>query len=336
MNEKECIMVVTKNRPEILSKTLHQLANINLPAIVLDDSTNTETRQIVNNITKKGNNIYYHGTHEQKDILQKFTELGVNLDYFIIKPLGTNGWTLGYTRNYAIILAKTLGIERLLFMDDDIIIKQNIIQEMMKLLDNADFVGAKISGMPDDSVVGYIMRELSMKPYEFLSGGFLAFNLDSVSEYFLNYYNEDWIWLFLHKPKVKLTKYGEVHQLPFNPFENAVERALQQEFGEILVDGVKKAIESKNNAALTDVHFWNRIVEKRSDLIKDVINLSENNCVTGMSVGKFLLSYHSKVDGKQLVNIFTTYFARKKLWLHLLYDLGEYESVEDFYGGGAL
>jgi glycosyltransferase involved in cell wall biosynthesis len=274
MNKQKCITLFTKNRPEILSKTLPQLTNADLSVIVLDDSTNTETKRIVDNIAKKWNNIYYHGRPEQKELLQKFTKLVSDLDYFI-KPLGTNGWTLGYVRNYAIILAKTLDFERVLFMDDDIIIKDvNIIKEMMKLLDNADFVGAKISGMPDDSVVGYIMRELGMKPYEFLSGGFLAFNLDSVSECFLNYYNEDWIWLFLHKPKVKLVKYGEVHQLPFNPFENAVERALQQEFGEILVDGVKKAIESKNNAALTDVPFWNRIVEKRSYLIKDLINLS--------------------------------------------------------------
>lgn len=56
-------------------------------------------------------------------------------------------------------------------MDDDIIIKDvNIIMGMTKLLDNADFVGAKISGMPDHSIVGHIMRELGMKPHEFLSG----------------------------------------------------------------------------------------------------------------------------------------------------------------------
>ena len=320
MNEKECIMVVTKNRPEILSKTLHQLANINLPAIVLDDSTNTETRQIVNNITKKGNNIYYHGTHEQKDILQKFTELGVNLDYFIIKPLGTNGWTLGYTRNYAIILAKTLGIERLLFMDDDIIIKQNIIQEMMKLLDNADFVGAKISGMPDDSVVGYIMRELSMKPYEFLSGGFLAFNLDSVSEYFLNYYNEDWIWLFLHKPKVKLTKYGEVHQLPFNPFENAVERALQQEFGEILVDGVQKATQNNTFSLLMAEKFWKSVLEESEMNIKRLMGLCRGKDIEDvvMSVCSTLLKYHVFLTPNKFAEVFTEYFNQQKYWLAFL------------------
>jgi len=315
----------TKNRPEILSKTLSQLTNIDIPVIVLDDSTNNETKQIVDNIAKKGNNIYYQSKHEQQILLRKITKLGFSLDHFI-KPLGTNGWTLGYVRNYAIILAKALGFEQILFMDDDIIIKDdNIVQEMMKLLSNADFVGAKISGMPDDSVVGYIMRELGMKPYEFLSGGFLAFNLNSVSEYFLNYYNEDWIWLFLHKPKAKLVKHGEAHQLPYDPFENAGEKALQQEFGEILVDGVKQVIDSENYALLSNKHFWDRIIEKRIDLIKDITNLSKNNCVIGVSVGRFLLSYLSKIDGEKIVNIFTTYYEKKKLWNRLLCDLCEYK-----------
>lgn len=316
-------MVFTKNRPAILSKTLHQLTNIDIFAIVLDDSTNTETRQIVNNIAKKGNNIYYHGTHEQKELIQKITELGVDLDSFVIKPLGTNGWTLGYTRNYAIILAKAIGIERALFMDDDIIIKKvDIIKEMMKLLDNADFVGAKINGMPDDSVVGHIMRELSMKPYEFLSGGFLAFDLDSVSEYFLNYYNEDWIWLFLHKPKVKLTKYGEVHQLPFNPFENAVERALQQEFGEILVDGVREACECNNFSLLVDIKFWSKIIDNRVSYVKKLIaSCKINNNKAGINVGNSLLRHLSKINRKKFMDVFVNYYAKKGIWINTIHSL---------------
>jgi hypothetical protein len=326
MNKNEGIIMFTKNRPEILKKTLPQLTDGDLPIIVLDDSTNTKTRKTVNNWAEKVNNIYYHGRNEQKELLKKFAKLGSDLDYFI-KTLGTNGWNLGYVRNYAIILAKILGFERVLFIDDDIIIKDhNIIQDMMRLLNDMDFVGAKIIGMPDYSVVNHIERELGMKPYEFLSGGFLAFNQSSVSEYFLNYYNEDWIWLFLHKPKAKFIKYGEGHQLPFDPFENAVEKALRQEFGVILVRGVKEAVESENYALLLNKHFWSRIIEGRSAFIKDITNLSKKNCVIGISVGRFLLSYLLKIDEEKFVNIFTTYYKRKKLWGRLLYDLGEYKN----------
>ena len=321
-------MVFTKNRHEILSKTLHQLTDVDLPVIVLDDSTNTKTRQIVDNIAKKGNNFCYHGRYTQKGLLQGLIKLGFDLDCFI-KPLGTNGWTLGYARNYAIILAKALGFEQVLFIDDDIIIKDyNIIQKMMKLLSNADFVGAKIGGMPDDSVVDYIMRELDMKLHKFLSGGFLAFNLDSVSEYFLNYYNEDWIWLFLHKPKAKLIKYGEVYQLAYNPFKNAVERALQQEYGEILVDGVHEAFKRKDFSLLIHKDFWDEILEDR---IIDIRNLKrqckgKNIESSGVAVCEALLSCHSKTKSDAFTKVFVDYFDKRGKWLLILRKLHNKDS----------
>ena len=310
----------TKNRPEIVSKTLPQLTNADLSVIVLDDSTNTETKRIVDNIAKKGNNIYYHGRYEQKELLQKFTKLGSDLETFI-KPLGTNGWTLGCVRNYAIILAKTQEFERVLFMDDDIIIKDcNIIQKMMRLLDKADFVGAKIGRMPDDSVVGHIMRELGMSPYEFLSGGFLAFNLNSVSEYFLNYYNEDWIWLFLHKSKAKLVEHGEVYQLPFNPFENGVERALEQEFGEILVEGVKEASRNDKFSLLMEEIFWECILEESVINIKKILSLYKGKNIENiaMPVCSALLEYHTIVAPNSFTKVFNEYFDKKKNWLTIL------------------
>ena len=185
---------------------------------------------------------------------------------------------MGYTRNYAIILAKVLGFERVLFMDDDIIIEDNSpVYEMFDLLNNADFVSAEIKGMPDLSVVDFIMQKVGLEPYRFMSGGFLAFNLNSVAEYFLNYYNEDWIWLFMHRPEAKLVKYGEVYQLPYDPFENAIEKALHQEFGEILVEGVKRyiEIENKSNTLLLNKDFWDEIVKMRANLIKDIMHLSQ-------------------------------------------------------------
>ncbi|MBU0577909.1 MAG: hypothetical protein ABIJ40_11430 [Bacteroidota bacterium] len=311
----------TKDRPEALSKSLSQVTNVDMPVIVLDDSTNPEaTKLIVNNFAKKENNIYYHGGFEQKKILQKVSNLISDLDYFI-KPLGKNGWNLGYVRNYAIIISKALNFERVIFMDDDIIIKDyNIVQEMMKLLDNGDLVGAKISGMPDDSVVGHIMRELGMKSHEFLSGGFLAFNLDSVSEYFLNYYNEDWIWLFLHKPKAKLINHGEVYQLPFNPFENVPERALQQEFGEILVEGIRYVIEyDKDISIVVKKDLWNYMLNKRTEIIEEITMVSEHsNFKIGAIVGKSLLEYIQNIQSENFVDVFTGYLKRREFWLKLI------------------
>jgi len=322
MDRTKGIIIFTKNRPQKLSKTLPQIVNVDLPVIVLDDSGDSKSKQVVKSISKRSENIHYHGKIEQWMILQKLE----NTNAFgpFIKPLGSDGWTLGYARNYAIILGKIFGFEQVLFMDDDIIIEDiNIIFRMFDILNNGDFVSAEIKGMPDLSVVDFVMQEIGLEPYRFMFGGFLAFSLGSVSEYFLNYYNEDWIWLFLHKPKAKLVKYGEVYQLPYDPFKNAVEKALQQEFGEILVEGVKKSIENGNNTALLlNKDFWNEVIKARTSLIKCIKNLShENNFSTGGSICKHLLNYHLKINGEEIANIFTIYFQRRKLWCHLLYSI---------------
>jgi hypothetical protein len=173
--------------------------------------------------------------------------------------------------------------------------------------------------MPDLSVVDFIMREVGLEPYKFMSGGFLAFNLNSVSEYFLNYYNEDWIWLFMHKPKAKLVKYGKVYQLPYNPFENAVEKALQQEFGEILVEGVMKAETENDFTLLKDNTFWQKILKNHKDDLIRIKGMCKNNKFeVGVNVCSALLEYYRNLSTNNFVNVFNQYFSNKALWLDLI------------------
>lgn len=318
MKKEELIIVFTKNRPKKLSKTLPRIVSINLPVIVLDDSTNLESKKVVKDISKNSRNVHYHGEIEQRKVLWKFPKKN-ELKSFV-SPLGSDGWTLGYARNYAIILAKIFGFKRVLFMDDDIIVGDaNLILRMFGMLNNADFVGAEIKGMPDFSVVDFVMQEIGIEPYRFMSGGFLAFNLDSVYEYFLNYYNEDWIWLFLHEPKARVVKYGEVHQLPYDPFENAVERALQQEFGEILVKGVMEA-EIKNDFTLLKNNIsWRKILKKRKDNLREIKEMCKNKKFEiGVDVCSALLEYHRHLSPDNFVGIFKQYFSKKISWLDLI------------------
>lgn len=330
MEKKEGIILFTKNRPKTLPTILNQLNNVGCPIVVLDDSLLTETKNIVAN-TPGTTNIYYHGTQEQSKILRNIKSAGLNVDFFT-RPLGTKEWNLGYTRNYAILLAKAAGFERVLFTDDDILIEDsNLVPEMMALLNNADFVGAKIGGMPDDSVVGHIMRNVGMQPYEdaygFLSGGFLAFNLNSVSEYFLNYYNEDWIWLGLHKHKARIVRHGEVSQLQFNPFENAVKRALDQEFGEVLIEGIQRAHALGDVSLLTNEKFWMESLVDISMTIKKLLPLCLEKDIKAIAttVCSALLGYHNTLHPDTFTKLFVEYFDKRTEWISILnsYKLAE-------------
>lgn len=318
MDRKKGIIIFTKNRPQKLSKTLPQIVNVDLPVIVLDDSGDSKSKQVVKSISKRSENIHYHGKIEQWMILQKFEN--TNAFGLFIKPLGSDGWTLGYARNYAIILAKIFGFEQVLFMDDDIIIEDvSLIFRMFDMLNNADFISAEIKGIPDLSVVDFIMQKVGLEPYRFMSGGFLAFNLNSISEYFFNYYNEDWIWLFLHKPKAKLVKYGEVHQLSYDPFKNAVEKALQQEFGEILVEGVMKAETNNEFTLLKNNAFWQKILKRRENDLREIKEMCKNNNFEiGFDVCSVLLEYHRNISSNNFVNVFKQYLNKKTFWLNLI------------------
>jgi len=318
IGKKEGIIIFTKDHPERLQKTLPQLFNIDLPVILLDDSVNSDTKVIVKKFNDR-QNIYYHGKIEQQRILQKLSSTDFELNSFV-RTLGSNGWTLGYTRNYAIILAKVLGFERVLFMDDDIIIEDNsLVYEMFDLLNNADFVSAEIKGMPDLSVVDFIIQKVGLEPYRFMSGGFLAFNLNSVAEYFLNYYNEDWIWLFMHKPKAKLLKHGEVYQLPYDPFENEVEKALHQEFGEILVEGFKEMGARNDFSLLIDNTFWQVILKKCKDNLIKLKEICKNKeFEVGVNVCSALLHYYQNLNLSSFVRVFNQYLIKKTSWLDLI------------------
>lgn len=323
MHEKG-IIVFTKDQPERLSKTLPSVTNIDVPVIVLDDSINPlETKNVVDDFVKKNDGIYYHGIKEQKKLIQKVSKEisnGSDLTYFI-KPLGTNGWNLGYVRNYAIILAKVMNFKRVIFKDDDIIVtNRNIFQQLLNRLNNADFVGAEIKGMPDNSLTEHILIACGEKIDNLASGGFLAFNLNKTSEYFLNYYNEDQIWLYLHSAESKIETFCEVEQLEFDQFEGATKKAITQQFGEILRDGVIEAREQNDFTLLLRDTFWYEILEIEIDYIKKLKKLCNgiNVETIAMDVHDALMDYHLNIGPESFVNVFMEYFNMKYQWKSIL------------------
>lgn len=188
----------------------------------------------------------------------------------------------------------------------------------MDKLNDYDFVSAEISGMPDYSVIDRITKVcgLQLGMSGTLSGGFLAFNLNVVSEYFLNYYNEDMIWIYLH-PNVKILKYGVVYQQPYNIFENAIERALEQEFGEVLIRGVYGAFEQGEPSVLLHKNFWDDILNIETEHIKKVAGLCKGKDIEniGIDVCNALLYYLSNLYSDDFVKVFVGYFKRKKVWI---------------------
>ncbi|MDH3975081.1 MAG: hypothetical protein OEV42_12445 [Deltaproteobacteria bacterium] len=310
-----CIVLITKDRPDTLAKSLVKLEKTDINTVIVDDSTLPETYNFIRD-KYKGSNIVYHGKNEQDALLKSFKDLEFKK---FIKPLGTKGWNLGFVRNYALIVAKSIihGGSKILFMDDDIIIGEpDQVYQVFNQIGKFDFVGAKITGMIDDSVVGHLNRACGGECYEFLAGGFLAFDINTVTEYFLNHYNEDQIWLFLHSPETRFKSFHSVEQQEYSTFENAITKAYSQEFGEILQEGSEEAFRQKSHSLLLKENFWKEICDARVNFLNQLPKLTNRTNLehVGLNIYKNLRDYHSKTSHVLFVNVFQRYFESRTQW----------------------
>ena len=101
--------------------------------MILDGSTNKDTRTFIEEANYE--NITYFGHEKKQEFIDNFVDIdGIGIDYFISDALIDN-WDLGNQRNYAVILARSLGYTKLVMIDDDILIDDiNTIFDSLRLL----------------------------------------------------------------------------------------------------------------------------------------------------------------------------------------------------------
>src|ERR1035437_8572337 len=238
MTTKEAIFIFTKDRPETLNKTLDSIQHVQYTKFVIDDSVKPENLKSVSQICNEYPNCIYLGKME----FNQFTS-SQGIDFpkfdFLLREVGSMEWNLGYARNFALLYSKYLGLEKVLFTDDDIQVPYlKLIEELFQSINNYQFVGANILGLVDDSALGHIATDLGINNERMLSGGFMVFNPNKIEHFFLNNYNEDWIWLFLQLKEKEYLQTGEVFQELTNPLTSYKTKVIFQEFGEIALDGI--------------------------------------------------------------------------------------------------
>lgn len=314
---EDCVIVIiTKDNLERIKITLSQFVNIPIKVVLLDDSTTNVTQKFFK--SKFSNtNIKYHGYKNQIKILKSIKSMGV--EQFISK-MGVPGWTVGYCRNYALLLAKLYGYKKILMVDDDIQLNDlNTIKNTFTLLSKFDIVGAKTEGMPDDSIVGHIFREIGIEQYDFISGQYFGVNIDSISYFFPNIYNEDWIFSLLSSESL-LARSSIVKQLMCDPFHNLNSKCIFQEYGEIICEGLIEARIAGNHNLLTNQEFWSKILRRRQKvLIKLELIVSCHSKDKSFNIAfDELRLYHSSVNPIIFESFFIEYFNNLNKWNKIL------------------
>jgi len=251
------VVVFTKDNVHRLKKLGEQYRDPPLEMVLLDDSTSSKTRDINRRLANSWD-VEYHGPEEQSKVFETMQSRD------LITPLGSSEWTLGYCRNYALIMSLINGWDKMIMVDDDIDFRSwDKINQDLYRLNNYPIVGANIVNMPDSSIVGYLFRSSGIIDETFLSGSYLAIDLTAVEFPFPNIYNEDWIWIFLHQSKSSVPIFGSVTQLEYDWTEGAVDEAIFQELGETAMEGLLKSDRRNIRYNINDQEFWEQAIEWR-------------------------------------------------------------------------
>ncbi|MCY1139775.1 hypothetical protein OWR29_17375 [Actinoplanes sp. Pm04-4] len=186
-------------------------------------------------------------------------------------------------RNFGLALAWMAGWERVLFLDDDIDIRDaSEVRRAAALLDEYEVVGLDNVGFPDNSVVCHAHRDTGGEQGTFIGSGAMLFRRSRATSFFATIYNEDWFFLLDPDGLARCAVYGTFSQARFDPYA-VKNRAATEEFGDCLAEGLFSLLDdgrSLDEAATT--HFWEAFLADRGQFIAGVLSRLETT--PGISV----------------------------------------------------
>jgi hypothetical protein len=175
-------------------------------------------------------------------------------------------------RNFGLALAWMAGWERVLFLDDDIDIRDaSEVRRAAALLDEYEVVGLDNVGFPDNSVVCHAHRDTGGDQGTFIGSGAMLFRRSRATSFFATIYNEDWFFLLDPDGLARCAVYGTFSQARFDPYA-VKNRAATEEFGDCLAEGLFSLLDdgrSLDEAATTQ--FWAAFRADRERFIAGVL-----------------------------------------------------------------
>lgn len=177
-------------------------------------------------------------------------------------------------RNLGLLIAWVAGWERIVFLDDDIVVPNSLdLRRAAALTDNYAGAGLNIEGYPDNSVVCHAYREAGGAQDVFVGGGALAVHTRSTSSFFPNIYNEDWFFL-LGDEKLRPTAVaGVAIQQEYDPFD-IDERARMEEFGDVLAEGLFWLLDEGRPLGDADAAYWRQYLARRIKFILETTDMT--------------------------------------------------------------
>jgi glycosyltransferase involved in cell wall biosynthesis len=170
-------------------------------------------------------------------------------------------------RNIGLAVARMVGWQRLMFLDDDIRVDEpDHIRKAAALLGRFGAVGLANNGFPDNSVVCHANRAAGYEQGSFIGGGAMAVLATRGNAFFPNIYNEDWFFLLDEQSICNVVATGVMTQKEFDPFADSM-RARAEEFGDCLAEGIFAVLDQQGSVSDADETFWHGFLGSRHEMI---------------------------------------------------------------------
>ena len=171
---------------------------------------------------------------------------------------------LSMKRNLGLVLARMLGWQRLMFLDDDIydVTEEDVDALAAGLSDHS--VSVLIPDeYPDNSVACHAHRLGGGYQGKFASAGGMGVRCDRDDlAFFPNIYNEDWFFFSEEAASRKITQVGESRQGEYDPYEDP-QRAVKEEFGDLLAEGLYARLDHGQGMHGVDTAYWEAFIKNR-------------------------------------------------------------------------
>lgn len=176
-------------------------------------------------------------------------------------------------RNLGLLLARLIGWNKVVFLDDDITVPEpDDLRDVAGLTSYYAGVGLNIVGMPDNSVVCHAYREAGGEQDVFVGGGALGVAVNATTSFFPNVYNEDWFFLLDDEGLQATAVTGRAVQKIYDPFVCEV-RARREEFGDTLAEGLFALLDEGRSLQDAGIAYWEGFLGKRRAFINVVTEM---------------------------------------------------------------
>ncbi|PSL56912.1 hypothetical protein B0I31_103672 [Saccharothrix carnea] len=223
-------------------------------------------------------------------------------------------------RNLGLLLAAVSGWERVVYVDDDVVIPQpDDLRTAAGLLDTFTGVGLSVGGYPDNSVVCHAYREAGGDQDTFIGTGALAVGRESFTSFFPNIYNEDWFFLLGETGLAPSAVTGQALQKPYDPYRDTM-RARTEELGDCLAEGLFGLLDAGRGLTEAGAGYWRWFLGRRRRFIDEVIGMVGDTQPNGPARDRMIAALKAArgrnrlIEPQLCVDYLTAWRADREVW----------------------